>query len=89
MKSRMELLEQAILEMGSEIFKLKHTIVRITEENEKLTNFANKLKKILRDKNIVDEDTQAQMSTEEVLAFAHNEHSNPNINIEELKKLVH
>lgn len=54
--NRIEDLEVSVLELGTELYKLKHSMTSLTLQNENFLHIFNSLKEILDDKGIISED---------------------------------
>ncbi len=56
MKVRIEDLEVTILELGSEVFKLKHALTSLSLQNQNFMHIIASLKTMLSDKGVISEE---------------------------------
>ncbi len=54
--TRVDSLEHSLLELGSEVYQLKHRLAALGDQNDKMLQQLNSLKKILDDKGVISED---------------------------------
>jgi len=56
MSNRVSQLEYTVLELGAEVYRLKHEVKKMTSTNEMISSAFNKLRNLLDDKLIIDSD---------------------------------
>jgi len=56
MSERISNLERSILEMGAELFRLKHSVAFLASQNDQLTKLLQDLKEVLNDKGTISAD---------------------------------
>jgi len=91
MSAKAEHLERTILELGSELFRLKHRMDEIEKTNESYNQIFTSLKKLLDDKGIISaDDFDDEISLDKILNLQ--SHSSPTDLVtmlgDDLKKVV-
>lgn len=56
MSNRVSQLEYTVLELGAEVYRLKHEMKKMTTTNEMISSAFSKLRNLLNDKLIIDSD---------------------------------
>jgi hypothetical protein len=91
MSQKMESLERAVLELGSEIFRVKHRMDEVDKANHKYRQIFVSLKKLLDDKGIVSsEDFEEIVALDAILDLQQSNQGSDLMSIlsEDLKKVV-
>jgi hypothetical protein len=91
MQSKLEYLERTILELGSQLYRVKHQMDEISKTNSGYRDLFIGLKRLLDDKGLISaEDFEDAVALEKILNLqnAAANHESVNAFAEELKKVV-
>jgi len=90
-KERIDQLERTVLELGTELFRVKGDVISLKEYHEKFFDIVDGLKKILDEKGLINmEDFEAAVELGDALSAgqSHFDHSQE-LEIEKIKKTSH
>jgi len=90
-KERVDQLERTVLELGTELFRVKGDVISLKEYHEKFFDIVEGLKKILDEKGLINiEDFEAAVELGDALTLnqPHYDHSGE-LEIEKIKKTSH
>lgn len=88
--NRLSQLEQTIMELGTEMFRIKHEVSQMTEFHEKFVRIMKGLRSILDDKGVITtDDFDAAVELGEALATPGRGESQVMQEIEKIKKTSH